>query len=64
MCRPYVDRGCYWGPTPHWMHHPGWGCCHPLTQEEERAYLKRWKEELERQLTHIVRRMEELKKEE
>jgi len=44
------------------MHHPGWRCCHPLNWEEEKAYLERWKEELERQLSHIERRMEELKK--
>ena len=63
MCGPYVDRGYCWGPGSHWMHHPGRGCCYPLTREEEKTCLKRWKEELERQLTRIETRMEELKKE-
>lgn len=63
MCRSYVGPGHCWGPVSHWMHHPGWGCCHPLTSEEEKGYLKRWKEELEKQLSYIETRMEELKKE-
>ncbi|MBE0477506.1 DUF5320 domain-containing protein [Candidatus Aerophobetes bacterium] len=71
MCGGYIHSGCCVGgyPHPHFyqyvhpMGHPFWGCCHPVSKEEEIEYLRNMKDVLEKKLEAVKNRIEEIEKE-